>query len=70
VAAKPAAMSESHLLDVFVICPGCEAVNRLVTTPLPDNHVVSCSQCSTPIGEFGKLKLMASSGEASQSAIH
>ena len=58
-----AAMSD-RLTDFFVKCPGCHAVNRLVTTPLSDSHAVGCSQCGTRIGEFGKLKLVAESQSA------
>jgi hypothetical protein len=44
-----------RLTDLFVKCPACETVNRLVTTPLPENQPVSCSQCGAHIGEVGTL---------------
>jgi uncharacterized Zn finger protein len=59
---------DSQLLDIFAKCPGCGMVNRLVTTPLPESHVVTCSQCGSPMGEIGKLRQMANAGETNQSA--
>lgn len=59
-----------RLTELFLKCLDCHAVNRLLTTALADSHIVSCSQCGTRIGEFGKLKLVTGGGEISQSARH
>jgi hypothetical protein len=59
-----------RLTDLFVKCPACETVNRLVTTPLPEDQPVSCSQCGAHIGEVGTLRRQAIGDRPTQDAIH
>ncbi len=62
-------MASARVPNVFLKCRKCEAINRLVTVGVPDHETVSCSQCGEPIGEWSKLKLMASSHEAGRDAL-
>lgn len=56
-------MADPETIDVFVRCPACGNVDRLVSTPISESQLVSCSQCGAPMGEWGKLKLMARRGD-------
>lgn len=60
-------MASPTVQNIFLKCPKSDTVNRLVAVGIPDRETVSCSQCSAPIGGWGKLKLMASSFEAGAS---